>query len=122
MRCVLFEPYKWGTVTARYQELADGAWELAERVARECPEKAEAAHKMAERYARRMAENLNKANRIGTRCPSILIAGPAGVDSKKKERQCAAYMRNEPSITSCRNTLKNREASLMKNLCFVEGC
>lgn len=90
-----FEPYKWGTVTARYQELADGAWELAERVARECPEKAEAAHKMAERYARRMAENLNKANRIGTRCPSILIAGPAGVDSKKKERQCAAYMRNE---------------------------
>lgn len=38
-----FEPYKWGTVTARYHELADGAWELAERVERERPEKAEAA-------------------------------------------------------------------------------
>jgi hypothetical protein len=45
-------------------------------------------------YVRRMADNINRRNEIGTRCPSVLVAGPANFPVKKKLKQNAASDRN----------------------------
>lgn len=114
-------PYCKGSATSRYHELADRAWELAEKVAQERPEKAEAAKKMAERYARRMAENINQSNRIGTRCPSILIAGPDAVDPRKKERQREAFAKNETEYHELQKYLEKIEGLLDTSNAILAG-
>ena len=45
-------------------------------------------------YARRLAANLNDGYRIGTMCPSVLIAGGSNFPVRKKERQNAASDKN----------------------------
>lgn len=50
--------------------------------------------RLLESYARRLAENFNAGSRIGTMCPSVMIAGPSNFPVRKKEKQNAAADRN----------------------------
>lgn len=89
-----FTDYKVGSKTAEYRSYVDKAYELADEVAKERPGEAERAYGMAERYSRKLAENMNHDSAIGTRCPSVMIAGPANFPTRKKEKQVAAWDRN----------------------------
>ncbi len=84
-----------------YRSEVDRAYELAGRVAAEKPERADEAYRLAERFSRKYAEWLNRGYRIDAMCPSVLIAGPAGVPPSKKQRQMRSYdahMREHDSI------------------------
>nr|DAF04424.1 MAG TPA: protein of unknown function (DUF3560) [Caudoviricetes sp.] len=87
--------YKKGSATAEYQRMVDKACDIAEsqkrRVDSMYHDKIDA---LLDSYARRLADNINNSNRIGTMCPSILIAGGSGFNVRKKERQNAAADRN----------------------------
>ncbi len=86
--------YEQGSKTAEYKALCDEAYDLAEQVATKKPREEGRAWGIATAYARRMANNMNADSRIGTRCPSILVAGGSNFPVKKKEKQVAAWDRN----------------------------
>lgn len=90
-----FSDYKQGSKTASYRAMCDEVYDLAERVAEAKPREAERAWRIATAYARRMADNINADSRIGTRCPSILISGGSNFPVRKKEKQVAAWERNQ---------------------------
>lgn len=89
-----FSDYKTGSKTAEYRACVDKAYDKADAVAAERPTEAERAYGLADRYAKKLAENMNNDSTIGTRCPSVMIAGPANFPVKKKEKQVAAWDRN----------------------------
>lgn len=89
-----FSDYKTGSKTAEYRACVDKAYDKADAVAAERPTEAERAYGLADRYAKKLAENMNNDSAIGTRCPSVMIAGPANFPVKKKEKQVAAWDRN----------------------------
>ena len=89
-----FGDYKTGSKTAEYRTCVDKAYDKADAVAAERPTEAERAYGLADRYAKKLAENMNNDSAIGTRCPSVMIAGPANFPVKKKEKQVAAWDRN----------------------------
>lgn len=87
--------YKEGSTTAEYRRMVDNAAELAERQKRRVdPMYHEKIDRLLDTYARKLADNMNQASRIGTMCPSILIAGGSNFNVRKKERQNAASDRN----------------------------
>ncbi|WP_165249347.1 hypothetical protein [Adlercreutzia sp. ZJ141] len=73
-----------------YRSEVDKAYELAGKVAAEKPEHAEEAYRLAKGFSRKYAKWLNRGYRIEAMCPSILVAGPAGVSPSRKERQSRA--------------------------------
>ena len=77
-----------------YRKLVDEAYELADAAAKAKPNKADTAYRLAERFSRQYAAWLNKSYRIGSMSPSVLIAGPAGINPRKKDKQVAAYGRH----------------------------
>lgn len=79
--------YPEGGKTMEYHQLVDIAAEMAEREKARKPEYAEAIDGLLDRYARKLAEWMNKESRIGTMCPSVLIAGGDGISARRKERQ-----------------------------------
>lgn len=87
--------YKPGSKTASYKAACDEVYNLAEQVAQERPREADRAWRIATAYARRMADNVNADSRIGTRCPSILVSGGSNFPVRKKEKQVAAWERNQ---------------------------
>lgn len=89
-----FSDYKTGSKTAEYRACVDKAYDKADAAAAERPTEAERAYGLADRYAKKLAENMNNDSAIGTRCPSVMIAGPANFPVKKKEKQVAAWDRN----------------------------
>jgi hypothetical protein len=89
-----FSDYKTGSKTAEYRAYVDKAYDLADKVAEKRPGEAERAYGLAERYSKKLAENMNKDSAIGTRCPSVMIAGPAKFPTRKKVKQVAAWDRN----------------------------
>lgn len=90
-----FSDYKQGSKTASYRAMCDEVYDLAEQVAEAKPKEAERAWRIATAYARRMADNINADSRIGTRCPSILVSGGSNFPVRKKEKQVAAWERNQ---------------------------
>lgn len=87
--------YKKGSATAEYQRMVDKACDIAEYQKRRVdPMYHDKIDALLDSYARRLADNINNSNRIGTMCPSILIAGGSGFNVRKKERQNAAADRN----------------------------
>ncbi len=91
---ISFSDYKTGSKTAEYRACVDKAYDKADAVAAERPAEAERAYGLADRYAKKLAENMNNDSAIGTRCPSVMIAGPSNFPVKKKEKQVAAWDRN----------------------------
>ena len=87
--------YKKGSATEEYQRMVDKACDIAESQKRRVDSMYhDKIDDLLDSYARRLADNINNSNRIGTMCPSILIAGGSGFNVRKKERQNAAADRN----------------------------
>lgn len=87
--------YREGSATAEYNTLCDRAEALAEEQKRKVdPMYHDKIDALVSSYKRRMADNINRRNEIGTRCPSVLVAGPANFPVKKKLKQNAASDRN----------------------------
>ena len=90
-----FDDYKQGSATSEYQKLLNEAYSIAQQ------QKSKVDSMYHDKidyyfhlYARKLAQNLNGFHEIGTRCPSIMIAGGANFSVKKKERQMNAYRKN----------------------------
>lgn len=79
--------YQEGWKTAEYRQLVDIAAAMAEREKKRKPDYAVAIDHLLDRYARKLAEWMNAESRIGTMCPSVLIAGGDGVSARRKEKQ-----------------------------------
>lgn len=90
-----FRDYIPGTATAQYRSQVDKAVELAEKQkAKTDPMYHEKIDNLLDLYARKLADNLNDSYRIGTMCPSVMIAGASNFPVSKKEKQNAAADRN----------------------------
>lgn len=90
-----FYDYVEGSATAEYRGEVDKAIAIAEaqkaKVDVKHHEKIDA---LLDRYARKLADNYNKGFAIESRCPSVMVSGPANFPVRKKEKQNAARDRN----------------------------
>lgn len=89
-----FSEYREGSKTQEYRGYVDRAFDLADSIAESKPERAEQVYSMAARYSRKMAEYFNKDSQIGMMCPSVMISGAGNFPVRKKEKQNAAWERN----------------------------
>lgn len=105
-----FSEYKAGSRTEGYKASVDKAYDLADRVAEQKPDRAEDAYRLAERYSRKMAEYTNKDIAIGCMCPSVMISGAGNFPVRKKEKQNAAWERNMQNYNYVQEILKKIEA------------
>ncbi|MBS6866525.1 MAG: hypothetical protein KH196_12650 [Oscillospiraceae bacterium] len=73
---------------------------MLEEVKAKCKTQAqrERAEHYFDRYAKKLAEAINQENAIGTRCPSVLIAGASNFPVRKKEKQVAAWEANRANF------------------------
>lgn len=86
-----FSDYCPGSATDSYRRQADKAAYLALRCKNGTdPMYHERIDELLETYCRKLAANLNEGYAIETRCPSVMIAGPANFPTRKKEKQNAA--------------------------------
>ena len=90
-----YDDYKQGSKTAAYRLDVDKVSMIAHlHKQRVDPMYHEKIDHLADLYARKLAENMNNDSAIGTRCPSVMIAGPANFPVRKKEKQNTAWDRN----------------------------
>ena len=90
-----FSSYVAGSATAAYKAQVDEAVKIAEQQKRRVdPMYHDKIDALLDKYARRLAENINQDNAIGTRCPSVMIAGGSNFPVRKKEKQVAAWEKN----------------------------
>lgn len=91
-----FSDYKPGSATAGYRAQVDEAAATLKKVKALCQTEAQRdrADYLFDRYAATLALAINRDNEIGTRCPSVLICGPANFPTRKKEKQLAAWQAN----------------------------
>lgn len=90
-----FSDYIPGSKTTEYRRMVDEAVALGERQkARVDAMYHEKIDRLVDSYARRLADNFNEESRIGTMCPSVMIAGGSNFPVRKKEKQNAAADRN----------------------------
>lgn len=90
-----YTDYREGSATAEYNALCDRARTLAEEQRKKVdPMYHDKIDALLASYVRRMADNINRRNEIGTRCPSVLVAGPANFPVRKKQKQNAASDKN----------------------------
>lgn len=91
-----FDDYKEGSATASYNAQCAEAAAILEKVKAKCAtdEQRERAEYLYNRYCSILADAINRDNEIGTRCPSVLICGPANFPVRKKEKQVAAWGKN----------------------------
>lgn len=87
--------YREGSATESYREIVDRAIRIGEKQKKEVDSCFhEKIDRLVDLYARKLAENLNEGNRIAARVPSMLIAGGAGIQAGKKEKQAEASRKN----------------------------
>ncbi len=92
---VSFSKYEQGSATAEYRRLVDKAAKIAEQKKKETdPIYHSKITYYFDLYAKKLAENINRYYEISTRCPSVMIVGPAKFPVKKKERQVYALNKN----------------------------
>lgn len=91
-----FSDYVEGSATASYNAQCAEAAAILEKVKAKCAtdEQRERAEYLYNRYCSILADAINRDNEIGTRCPSVLICGPANFPVRKKEKQVAAWGKN----------------------------
>jgi len=83
-----FFQFEAGTATLEYQGKVDEAAALAsERKARVDPQHHDKIDRLLDAYARKLADWYNKHFAIESRYPSVMVAGPAKFDNRKKEKQ-----------------------------------
>lgn len=94
--------YQEGSKTASYRAQVNEAYDLAEKVIEKRGERFEKrARILADRYARNLGKYYNEDARIGCMCPSVLISGAANFPVRKKERQVAAWDKNQEYYKYC---------------------
>ena len=94
--------YQEGSKTASYRAQVNEAYDLAEKVIEKRGERFEKrAQILADRYARNLGKYYNEDARIGCMCPSVLISGAGNFPVKKKERQVAAWDKNQEYYKYC---------------------
>lgn len=94
--------YQEGSKTASYRAQVNEAYDLAEKVVEKRGERFEKrAQILADRYARNLGKYYNEDARIGCMCPSVLISGAANFPVRKKERQVAAWDKNQEYYKYC---------------------
>ena len=93
---ISFFDYKPGSATASYRSEIDKATKILNDVLSKCKtqDQRDHARRLYDAYCRKLAEYINKDNEIGTRCPSVLIAGGSNFPVNKKAKQVAAWDRN----------------------------
>lgn len=106
-----FDDYKPGSASADYAAQCAHAAEIAQRQKTKFPAMAERIDRLLDRYCRRLAEWTNKENRIGCMCPSVMIAGPAGISPAKKQKQLAAYDKNQKAYKALEAILHQLETA-----------
>lgn len=106
-----FDDYKPGSASADYAAQCARAAEIAQRQKAKFPAMAERIDRLLDRYCRRLADWTNKENRIGCMCPSVLIAGPAGMSPAKKQKQLAAYDKNQKAYKALETILHQLETA-----------
>lgn len=90
-----FSDYREGSATTEYRRMVDEAVEIAERQKKRVdPMYHEKIDRLLDTYCWRLAAYINRENEIGTRCPSVMIAGGGNFPVRKKEKQVAAWERN----------------------------
>lgn len=90
-----FSDYITGSATANYHSMVDNAAAQVEAAKKNVePEYHGKMDAMFDRYAKKLADYINRDNEIGTRCPSVMIAGASNFPVRKKEKQIAAWRRN----------------------------
>ena len=102
-----FSDYRPGSAAARYRAQVDEAAQILERVKASCTTQAQRDHAdhLFERYTATLAAAINKDNEIGTRCPSVMIAGPSNFPVRKKEKQVAAWDANRETYKKAEHYL-----------------
>lgn len=95
-----FSDYVEGSATASYNAQCAEAAAILEQVKPKCAtaDQRERAEWLYSRYCAVLAEAINHENEIGTRCPSVLICGPANFPVRKKEKQVAAWDANRENF------------------------
>lgn len=94
--------YQEGSKTASYRAQVNEAYDLAEKVIEKRGERFEKrAQILADRYARNLGKYYNEDARIGCMCPSVLISGASNFPVRKKERQVAAWDKNQEYYKYC---------------------
>lgn len=106
-----FSDYKPGSASADYAAQCARAAEIAQRQKAKFPAMADRIDRLLDRYCRRLAEWTNKENRIGCMCPSVMIAGPAGMIPAKKQKQLAAYDKNQKAFKALEAILHQLETA-----------
>lgn len=86
--------YCKGLATHSYKTQVEEAYSIVDEIAEKRPDRLDRALQIADTYSKKLAANLNENHRIGTRCPSVLVAGFANFPVHKKEKQVAALDRN----------------------------
>lgn len=91
-----FFDYVEGSATASYNAQCAEAAAILEQVKPKyaTADQRERAEWLYNRYCAVLAEAINRENEIGTRCPSVLICGPANFPVRKKQKQVAAWDAN----------------------------
>lgn len=103
--------YRAGSATAEYRQQVDQAAALVERKkASTSTFYHEKLDNLLDSYARTLAFAINRDNEIGTRCPSVMIAGPANFPVKKKEKQVAAWDANRANFDKAESILHKIES------------
>ena len=95
----MFE-YRPGTATSQYRSMVDQAAAICADVTAKCKTESQRdrAAYLLDRYACKLAQAINRENEIGTRCPSVLVAGPANFPVRKKQKQVAAWDANRENF------------------------
>lgn len=95
-----FSDYVEGSATASYNAQCAEVAAILEQVKPKCAtaDQRERAEWLYSRYCAVLAEAINRENEIGTRCPSVLICGPANFPVRKKEKQVAAWDANRENF------------------------
>lgn len=87
-----YDDYKEGSETASFEAQVREAAKFSKKWPKE---RSGEFFRLLNTYARRLAEYINRDNEIGTRVPSVLIAGPANFPVRKKQKQVAAWDKNQ---------------------------
>lgn len=98
--------YKPGSATEEYRSYVNKAEKLAE----ECKKKTDPMYhakidRLLEVYREKIAECINARNKIDTMCPSVFISGAGNFPVRKKQRQIAAWERNDEAFQAAEKLL-----------------
>lgn len=102
-----FRDYKTNEATNRYREQVDEAEQTLNTVLTKCKTEAQREHAkyLFDKYCRTLAFAINEENRIGCMCPSVMISGSGNFQTKKKERQVAAWDNNRKNFDYAQHLL-----------------